>query len=212
MVYVYDTLVNLSEDLIDFYDWEETDDFDHIRRVPLYKLSESDYFNFVTKKIKLGEEEMEKICDKTQIFSSRGIDTLKYACVVTDGKSATILEFASNGHVKRKSSFLVNEEMEILDMAKSLKEDKLYFNVVSKKVNRNSMIRSEKKILSDILNELESVKEDKLRIDYLYYEWFDTNDGEDKYSELVKDLKVKFTDKHLEFLELLNLLTMKNNV
>jgi len=50
------------------------------------------------------------------------------------------------------------------------------------------------------------------KIDYLYYEWFDSNDGDDKYFKLVSDLKSKFTDKHMEFLELLNLLTIKNNV
>lgn len=74
------------------------------------------------------------------------------------------------------------------------------------------MIRSEKKILNDILEELNSIKNDKEKIDYLYYEWFDSNDGDDKYFKLVSDLKSKFTDKHMEFLELLNLLTIKNNV
>ena len=212
MVYVYDTLVNLNEELIDFYDWEESDDYVHIRRVPLYKVNSIDYMNFVTKKVRLDEEELSKLYDKAQIFSNRGIDSLKYAFVVTDGNGAVILEFNDKGFISRRSKFIVNEEMEIIDMAKSVREEKIKYNVVSKKINRSTMIRSEKKILNDILEELNSIKNDKEKIDYLYYEWFDSNDGDDKYFKLDSDLKSKFTDKHMEFLELLNLLTIKNNV
>ena len=122
------------------------------------------------------------------------------------------MEFNDKGFISRRSKFIVNEEMEIIDMAKSVREEKIKYNVVSKKINRSTMIRSEKKILNDILEELNSIKNDKEKIDYLYYEWFDSNDGDDKYFKLVSDLKSKFTDKHMEFLELLNLLTIKNNV
>ena len=53
------------------------------------------------------------------------------------------------------------------------------------------------------------MKDDKERIDYLYYEWFDSNEGNLKYEKLLKDLKKSFTSKHLEFLDLLNLLTIQ---
>lgn len=212
MVYVYDTLVNLNEELLDFYDWDEIDNYVHIRRIPLFKISELDYYDFVTKKIRLVEEELLRINDKTQIFSNRGIDNIKYALVVTDGSGALVLEFNDKGYVIRKSKFIINEEMEILEMAKEIKEEKIKYNVISKKIDRNSMIRSEKKILAEILEELDTIKDDSEKIDYLYYEWFDTNDGDDKYIALIKALKSKFTYKHMNFLELLNLLTIKNNV
>lgn len=212
MVYVYDTLVNLNEELIDFYDWEESDDYIHIRRVPLYKVKLVDYVNLVNKKVKFDESELSKINDKTQIFSSRGIDTIKYAMVVTDGNGAVILEINNKGYVSKKSKFIVSEEMEILDLANGVKEEIIKYEVITKKIDRNTMIRSEKKILKSILEELESIKDDTEKINYLYYEWFDTNIGEDKYLKLVKTLKNKFTNKHMEFLELLNLLTIKNNV
>ena len=212
MVYVYDTLVNLNEELLDFYDWDEIDNYVHIRRIPLFKINELYYYDFVTKKIRLVEEELLRINDKTQIFSNRGIDNIKYALVVTDGSGALVLEFNDKGYVIRKSKFIINEEMEILGIAKEIKEEKIKYNVISKKIDRNSMIRSEKKILAEILEELDTIKDDSEKIDYLYYEWFDTNDGDDKYITLIKDLKNKFTDKHMNFLELLNLLTIKNNV
>lgn len=210
MVYVYDTLVNFNEELYDFYDWDDLDDYIHIRRVPLYKVSENDYLEFVSKKVRLNEEEMTKINDKTQVFSNRGIDTIKYALVVTDGSGAVILEFNDKGYSIKKSKFIINEELEILELAKSVKEEKINYSVVSNKINRNKMIRSEKKILKDIINELDIIKDDKEKIDYLYFEWFDTNEGDNKYSKLVNALKSNFTNKHLEMLELLNILAIKN--
>ena len=212
MVYVYDTLVNLNEELFDFYDWEEMDDYVHIRRIPLYKVNSEDYYNFVTKNVKLSEEVLSKINDKTQVFSNRGIDTLKYALAISDGNGALVIEFKDSGCVYRRSKFIINEEMEILEMANGIECQVIDYKVVSNKIKRNTMIRSEKKILFDILRELESLKDDKEKIDYLYYEWFDSNDGSDKYCALVKDLKKHFSDKHISFLELLNLLTIKNNV
>jgi len=212
MVYVYDTLVNLNEELFDFYDWEEMDDYVHIRRIPLYKVNSEDYYNFVTKNVKLSEEVLSKINDKTQVFSNRGIDTLKYALAISDGNGALVIEFKDSGCVYRRSKFIINEEMEILEMANGIECQVIDYKVISSKIKRNTMIRSEKKILFDILRELESLKDDKEKIDYLYYEWFDSNDGSDKYCALVKDLKKHFSDKHISFLELLNLLTIKNNV
>ena len=209
MVYVYDTLINFSEDMYDFYDWEDTDEFLHIRRIPLYKVSKVDYNNFICKKNRINEEMMESIKDKTQVFSNRGVEIIDFACVITDGSGALALEFDESGVTKRKSKFLINEEMEILDMAKNLKEAKLKYEVISKNRNKNNMIRSERKVLNSILEELSSLKNDYEIIDYLYYEWFNKYDGNNKYEKLVKDLKNKFTDKHLEFLDLLNLMMIK---
>ena len=77
------------------------------------------------------------------------------------------------------------------------------------KIKYNNMIRSDRIILENIINELESIKDSQVKIDYLYYEWFDSSNGVNKYETLIKDLKKEFTKKHLEFLELLHLLTIK---
>lgn len=209
MNYVYDILVNLNEEVYDFYDWEETDNFVHVRRVPLFKLSHEDYINVGYKKVKLKEELLLEIKDKTQVFSSRNIEIIPYSMIVSDGISAIMLEFDERGYTSRKSKFLVNEEIEVVEVASNMKESIFKYNVVNNKVRRNTMLRSEKVVLKNILKELENLKDDSLKIDYLYYEWFDSNNGENKYEKLVKSLKAGFTSEHLEFLELLNLLTIK---
>lgn len=209
MIYVYDILVNLNEKMYDFYDWDDTDDFVHVRRVPMFKVNENVYFDLVTKKVRISQEVMSSIKDKTQVFSSRNIDILPFCAVFTNGNSASLIEFDSKGYTFRKSKFLINEEIEILDIAKNMKVSAVEYNVIQRKVSRNSMIRSESLIVDRILIELENLKDDEEKLSYLYYEWFERQDGINKYETLVKDLKRKFTNKHNEFLELLDLLTIQ---
>lgn len=206
MIYVYDVLVNLNEEMLDFYDWDDTDEFSHVRRVPMFKVVSESYYDLVTKDIKIDEEALNSIKDKTQIFSSRNIEVIPYACVFSDGNSAVMITFDNKGNTKKKSKFLINEEMEILEITKSMGISNIKCEILSK-VKRNNLIRSEKRILNSILKELETLKDDSEKIDYLYYEWFEKEEGERKYYKLVSDLKKGFTSKHKEFLELLHLLT-----
>lgn len=209
MVYVYDVLVNLNEMMYDFYDWEDSDNFIHVRRVPIFRVSKDTLIDMISKKVKVSEEFLSIIKDKTQVFSSRNIEVIHYSCVFSNSNSAFMIEFKDNGEVKKKSKFLINEEVEILEIAEGMKECNIDYVLLSKRIEKNAMIRSEKKLLDSIIRELDSIKEDEERINYLYYEWFETEEGVNKYDRLVKDIKSKFTSKHKEFLELLNLLTIK---
>ena len=209
MIYIYDVLINLNEEMFDFYDWEEYDSFLHVRRVPMYKVNTNVIYDFSSKKVKIDDVVLASIKDKTQVFSSRNIEVISYGAVFTDGNNAVMIEFDEKGYSKRKSKFLVNEEMEILDVSKSMKVSNMHYNIINNKVKRNVMLRSEKKQLDLILSELENIKDDREKISYLYYEWFDKSDGENKYEKLVNDLKKSFTSKHLEILDVLNLLTVK---
>ncbi len=209
MIYVYDVLVNLNEEMYDFYDWDESDDYVHVRRVPLFKVSFNQYSDLVNRKVKVSEDFLINIKDKTQVFSSRNIEIIPYSAIFSDGKMAVMVEFNDKGCSLRKSKFLINEEMEILNITNSMKESVVDYNIVNSRANRNNMIRSERNVINVIVKELENLKDDKERIDYLYYEWFDSNEGNLKYEKLLKDLKKSFTSKHLEFLDLLNLLTIQ---
>ena len=71
------------------------------------------------------------------------------------------------------------------------------------------MTRYERSKLKIILEELDKIKDDNKKIDYLYYEWFGKEESNNKYIELIKSLKEAYTPKHNEFLEILNLLTLQ---
>ena len=71
------------------------------------------------------------------------------------------------------------------------------------------MTRNEEKVTNLILNELELIMDSTDKIDYLYYEWFNTNKGKNKYKKLVSSIKSSYTSNHEYMLELLNLLKIK---
>lgn len=208
MVYVYDILVNLNEELYDFYDWEENDNLLHIRRVPLFKVNHNSLCDFMFNKVKVSKEFLNIIKDKTQVFSLKNIDLIPYMAIISDEKNSICVMFNNNGVTTKMSNFLVNEEREISELAVSNEITNIDYEVLSK-IKYNNMIRSDRIILENIINELESIKDSQVKIDYLYYEWFDSSNGVNKYETLIKDLKKEFTKKHLEFLELLHLLTIK---
>lgn len=209
MIYAYDLLINLNEVLYDFYDWQENDDLMHIRRVPLFKVDDKSYNDFIFKKVRISDDALNLIKDKTQVFTSKSLVILNYAMIITNGENALLLEFDSQGFVNRKSKFLVNEELEVVELSESMKTTEITYNVISKKCIQNAMIRSEKKTLDKILSELYLIKDDKEKIDYLYYEWFGEEVCTNKYEKLTESLKNRFTERHEEFLETLELLALQ---
>ena len=208
MIYVYDLLVNLNEELIDFYDWEYTDDMFHVRKCLLIKVLSKDYYNMLTNKIKISDSFMKEIKGKAQIFSGRNTIIIDYMIAVTDGINAFIIKFDNNGVSKLKSKFIINEEVEIINLSSSMKVSNIDFDIINKE-NINKMTRKEKRIVNLILYQLENIKNNKDMIDYLYYEWFDTNNGDNKLDKLISNIRESYSNKHIEFLNILNLITNK---
>lgn len=205
MIYIYDLLVNFNENLIDFYDWEESDIYEHIRKCFLIKVTTNDYYNILTNNIKLGSNHLLEIKNKTQKFSGRNTINIEYALTITDGENAIIIKFDKNGISKLRSNFLINEEVEILRLSNNMKVSEIDYQILNK-CKMNLMTRNEKRIVNLIINELNDIKEDKEKIDYLYYEWFDSNKGDNKYNKLINSISKSYSKKHIEFLDILTVL------
>lgn len=205
MIYIYDLLVNFNENLIDFYDWEGSDIYEHIRKCFLIKVTTNDYYNILTNNIKLGSNHLLEIKNKTQKFSGRNTINIEYALTITDGENAIIIKFDKNGISKLRSNFLINEEVEILRLSNNMKVSEIDYQILNK-CKMNLMTRNEKRIVNLIINELNDIKEDKEKIDYLYYEWFDSNKGDNKYNKLINSISKSYSKKHIEFLDILTVL------
>ena len=209
MIYVYDIIVNLNDEIRDFYDWQEDDDLMHLRRVPLIKVDDETYINLISKSIKVSSEFLDIIRDKTQVFNLRSYETLNYACVFTNKENAFIMTFYDNGKTKDKSKFLINEELEIVDLSRKLKNIHIDYKIICNKTNKCKIIREDKVKLDKILKSLEYIKNNNQLIEYLTIEWFNKREN---YNNLIKDIKKNYTKKHDEFLEILSLVSINNNV
>lgn len=209
MNYVYDILSNFNQELYDFYDWDKNDNFTHLRKVPSFKVSKEVLVDLMFKKVKIKGNLLKLIKDKTQVFTKEGVDVIEYCFIVSDSVNALGVILDEDGVVYKRSKFLVSEELEI---NKCLKTSKIYnveYNLLSFKTHYSNMTRNEEKVTNLILNELELIMDSTDKIDYLYYEWFNTNKGKNKYKKLVSSIKSSYTSKHEYILELLNLLKIK---
>lgn len=209
MNYVYDILSNFNQELYDFYDWDKNDNFTHLRKVPSFRVSKEVLVDLMFKKVKIKGNLLKLIKDKTQVFTKEGVDVIEYCFIVSDSVNALGVILDEDGGVYKRSKFLVSEELEI---NKCLKTSKIYnveYNLLSSKTHYSNMTRNEEKVTNLILNELELILDSTDKIDYLYYEWFNTNKGKNKYKKLVSSIKSSYTSKHEYILELLNLLKIK---
>lgn len=209
MNYVYDILSNFNQELYDFYDWDKNDNFTHLRKVPSFRVSKEVLVDLMFKKVKIKGNLLKLIKDKTQVFTKEGVDVIEYCFIVSDSVNALGVILDEDGIIYKRSKFLVNEELEI---NKCLKTSKIYnveYNLLSSKTHYSNMTRNEEKVTNLILNELELIMDSTDKIDYLYYEWFNTNKGKNKYKKLVSSIKSSYTSKHEYILELLNLLKIK---
>lgn len=209
MNYVYDILSNFNQELYDFYDWDKNDNFTHLRKVPSFRVSKEVLVDLMFKKVKIKCNLLKLIKDKTQVFTKEGVDVIEYCFIVSDSVNALGVILDEDGVVYKRSKFLVSEELEI---NKCLKTSKIYnveYNLLSSKTHYSNMTRNEEKVTNLILNELELIMDSTDKIDYLYYEWFNTNNGKNKYKKLVSSIKSSYTSKHEYILELLNLLKIK---
>lgn len=209
MNYVYVILSNFNQELYDFYDWDKNDNFTHLRKVPSFRVSKKVLVDLMFKKVKIKGNLLKLIKDKTQVFTKEGVDVIEYCFIVSDSVNALGVILDEDGVVYKRSKFLVSEELEI---NKCLKTSKIYnveYNLLSSKTHYSNMTRNEEKVTNLILNELELIMDSTDKIDYLYYEWFNTNKGKNKYKKLVSSIKSSYTSKHEYILELLNLLKIK---
>ena len=72
MNYIYDILLNFidSERLIEFYEWSESDSFEHIKRIPIYRISSKVMQDICENKIKVSKEFLDEIKNKTNLYKN----------------------------------------------------------------------------------------------------------------------------------------------
>jgi len=204
MNYIYDVLANFNNCFYDFFDWNVDDDIVHIKKLPILKVSYS-FFNKVKyHEVVVSKDLLDKIYHKTDFFKINK-NKYSYVCAFCDGNEAIILNFSSNGSILGRSSFLIDEENEVVDLSECL--DVVDYSIIDFKECVYSVFKTRKE-LSDIsyfLSELRSMSDDKLK--YLYFECFNEfeSDVQKVYDKIFYELEHSFNsicDKVSNFLKL----------
>lgn len=204
MIFIYDIWINLNDSFYDFYEWNDNDMIEHVRKIPLFKIK-SDILNLIIKKsIILNKTFLLSIYNKCEIFNNKRVDLIEYSAAFSDTNRVVIATFNKEGEVIEVSSLSLDEELEILDISETLNKKDIKYKDLKNKYERNIFTREEYIIINKIVQELEKIKQDEEKIKYLYFEWFG-NSKNVSFKKLIDAIKKEFNEKHLDFIELLKL-------
>ena len=210
MNYYYDILVNLSYTTpFEFYEWLDTDVVEHIKKIPLFRVSSRVIRDFHLYHITLDKELTKQVYLKTESLQGK----YDYMLLLTDTKCALVVEASASGEVICLSKLLLNEELNLLEIACAFDEEVLLYEK-GKKREEVTGFRIETQIKKFILSEITSLyKENSLeKLKYIYYEWTGTTayDKETIYNNLKILIEQDFDTKHYEIYKLIKLSYQKN--
>ena len=176
MIYTYDILLNWTKDtkLLDFYEWTLEDDLEHIKKIPIIRISEVMLKDLLTSKIKIDKSFLFKIKCKTESYFHNEVDIIDYAVIVTTLKKALALELDNEGNVIYKSNLLLDEEEEVLEIGEELVVMDIPYKVVKKNNKIAYLTRKEEEEKKFLVKEIKKIKlnKEESKLNYLYKEFF----------------------------------------
>lgn len=206
MNYIYDVVLNFQDELIEFYEWSSEDTIDHIKRIPIFRVTTQNLNDLVNKNIIISNDFIQKIKNKTKCY--RKTNDLKYSALFTDLNRVVGIEFTKEGNNICRSSLLLDEEETIILECRFDLIEKIYYKTIST-LNKNFLTRQENKKRNYILKELEKVYQAKNidKLNYLYKEIY--NDSslsfESKYLKLQKSIQENYESKYNVLYDILKL-------
>ena len=188
MKYVYDIILNFNDNLYDFFEWNEEDNVDYIKKIPIFKVSKEVIKDLTSCKVKLNKEFIQSIKNRCEIYMKNSIGIIEYACLFFSDEKVIAIEFNYKGVSMFKSDLLIDEALDIIEYYKKIKTIKLDYAVISK-YNKLFVTRKEENMIKFIKVELKKILEfnntDKLK--YLYYECFNKLDN--NLNKMINDLE-----------------------
>ncbi len=186
MNYIYDIVLCFNKyDLnINFYEWNNNDNFTYIEKIPIYRITDIGMDEINNHLIKIDKKLLSNIHNKT--YSKNGI--INYSLLVTDMNRVVGLKFSKDGLLIEKSDLLIDEEDVVIEEASLLDLDIFEFDKLDSYSDEMFLTRREKYIKNSLILELDYLYNNKKydEINYLYYEVFnEAKSIHNKYLDLV---------------------------
>ncbi len=210
MNYIYDTYLNFNKNLYDFYEWSGNDEITHIRKIPTFKISTTCFFNLKNNIIKIDKNFLAKISYKSEEFKENKIDKIKYTAMFSDGKDIIAIKFNKLGINYMKSSLLIDEEEDIINIIKNQQEINPQLKIIKAQKTPQFKTRFEKENQKFITHELNKIykNNDIEKINYICLECFGKE--EKNMKKAIAKIKKEITKENDNFYKIFKIFKMIN--
>lgn len=208
MVYIYDILLNFNKDLIEFFEWEDTDNIKYVKKIVVFKTS-SKVINDVIYNEVVFDSNFTRTIPKYEMNGMKDAGSL---CILTDGLMAIGLLIKNNKPILI-SRLLLDEEYEVLELVNNLDNTIINYKIMNPKTKEIGFLtRKERKIKNKLSLEIDKLYEiDKNeKLIYLYYEFTNCESGNVDYIyKYLKDSLNNFDYRHKKLYDILLLSNAK---
>ena len=213
MTYIYDVLLNFTDEnrIIEFFEWEKDDILEHVKKIPIMRVSSKTLKDLITYNVKVEKSFLERIKDITTLYKKT--KNLQFALLISDLNRVVGIEFNKDGEIISRSSLLLDEEEEIIEECCDIKEEQLEYTLKNKLQKDNLLTRSENKKRRYLLKEIENLYKDQCvdKLTYLYDELYkkDNTTFQEKYLKIKVDLEENYSKIHNDLYDIVRLSYIK---
>lgn len=211
MNYIYDVALNFHDNYYEFFEWSKHDKIITIKKIPIICVNDDDFVLFKYNDVILNKNFLELIKNKTLYYSN--YKGSQYCTLITNNKQTIGIMLDECGTLIKRSSLLIDEEFETLEIAEILKP--ISINFVKSKIKKNSInTMTRKDVINSefLINFLDKLmeKNNKDLILYIYYDLFEEKiDNIDVVHKRLK--KIAYSDNIDYKNKLLSIVSLINN-
>ena len=176
MKYIYDILLNFNEELYEFYEWDEEDYYDYVKKIAIFKVSKEDFNEIKNNKIMINMDLVKMLHKSCEVYTNKCVKCIEYACLFCSNSSVIAVEFNYKGISILKSDLLIDESMDIIEFCKKMKPIAINYKIITS-TSRVLLTRYESKMLFFMKREINNMyKNNNIeKLKYMYYECFNKN-------------------------------------
>lgn len=209
MKYVYDILINLNDKLLEFYEWDDDDGIDYIRKIPSLKVGDTTLNDIKNNKIKINEDFLKKM-HYSELYEGKKIKKVNNLVLFVSPNDVVVILFDNNGISIKKSDLLIEESLDIIRLSSRLKVLDISYEVL-KNEYKELFTRKEERIVKYMKEEINNIyKNNTKKLMYIYYEYSGVK--ENNINKVYKELYSSINEASLKLYNVLNNINRFTNI
>ena len=180
MSYIYDIVVNLSNSIIDCFEWNKSDNIVHLRKIPVIRVDSNTLYDLAYNRIKVDMEIFSAIKSRGELYNKNEI-------IFTDTKTNICVRFKDGINIQKSYlQFDVDEEIE--EFSNKLNLIKIDYQLLDVTNLKSFKTRRELLVENYVIKNLKILEKnnDIEKLKYIYYDCF--NEKEENKDLIMKKI------------------------